>query len=62
MRVPAPLMIPHRMRAVFGTDGSVFDFNLMNSLEYDLAARDVVMQMVRDDPRAVVNGWCTTSR
>ena len=42
-----------RMRAVFGTDGSIFDFNLMNPREYSLAARDVVMQMVRDDPRAV---------
>ena len=45
---------PGRIRAVFGTDGSVIDFGRMNSREYERAARDVVMQMVRDDPRAVV--------
>jgi hypothetical protein len=45
---------PHRMQAVFGTDGSVFDFTRVNWIEYERAARAVVMQMVRDEPRAAV--------
>jgi hypothetical protein len=45
---------PERVQAVFGTDGSVFDYRRVNLLEYERAARRMVTQIVRDEPRAVI--------
>ena len=48
---------PHRMQAVFGTDGSVFHVSLVNWHEYERAARAVVWRMVRKEPWAVIRAF-----
>ena len=39
------------VKAVFGGDGSMFDYDAINWRSYEIAARGAVMQIVRDHPK-----------